>query len=300
MATAPETLCATADFGAEQREVLRLPAKDGHHLGATLHIPIQNSKFKIQNSVLLLPGWSGPRTGPAELLVFLAIRLAAVGHTVLRLDFHGRGDSNGRFEECDLDRMISDAACGFDFLQFKIQNSKFKMVVGGICSGSNVALGLAALKPNEVHAVAALSALPFQPARSENFERRRRWKNLKQYASKALQPATWAKLARGEVNVERVKKNLAASEKQGAGERNRKDSARDIESELLAWKGRALFVWGSGDEEAAPAQAHFERLHAAGCAASATFESIPDANHNFYGQVWREKLAAKVLAFAAL
>ena len=51
-------------------------AGGGHCIGATLHWPVP-APARIDCTVLLLPGWSGPRTGPAELLTFLARRLSA-------------------------------------------------------------------------------------------------------------------------------------------------------------------------------------------------------------------------------
>ncbi|MCW8130825.1 MAG: alpha/beta fold hydrolase [Planctomycetota bacterium] len=282
-------------FGAERREAVALAVPGGGTLGATFHEPAAAPATKT--SLLLLPGWSGPRTGPAELLVQLASRLAAGGHTVLRIDLHGRGDSSGAFEAGDLDRMIADASAGYDALRARAPG--VPAAVGGICSGGNVALGLASLRPKDIPAAAAFSILPYQPARSKDFDRRRRWKNIKQYAGKVFRLETWKKLVRGEVNMDRVKKNLGTTEKKAAGERNPKDSARDIEKELLAWKGRALFVWGGGDEEAPPARAHFEKLHAAGCAAQVRFETIAGANHNFYNRGWREELARLTLSFLA-
>jgi len=290
-------LAPTAAFAGERREVLLLPTNGGHAVGATFHLP-ESSPGNRRSAVLLLPGWSGPRTGPAELLVQLASHLACAGHPVLRIDLHGRGDSSGKYEDGDLDRMIADASVGLDFLRTQaVPGRGTSLAAGGICSGGNVALGLAALRPRDVGAVAAFSILPFQPARSHDFDRRRRWKNFKQYAAKVFKLETWKKLARGEVNLGRVKQNLGATEKKAAGERNPKDSARDIEKELLVWKGRALFIWGGGDEEAPPAEAHFRKLHAAGCAAEARFETIAGANHNFYGKTWREELARQAAEF---
>ena len=69
------------------------------------------------------------------------------------------------------------------------------------------------------------------------------------------------RLLKGEINIGRVTKNVTATEKAATGERNLKDSERDIEKALLSWKGRGLFVWGSGDDEAALARTHFEKLH---------------------------------------
>ncbi len=312
MTTAPENPMAVlhpdAEFGHERREVLQLPV-DEHYVGATLHVPCsvpQNprapepsrsdpSDQELRTAVLLLPGWSGPRTGPAELLVFLARELVRNGCAVLRIDFHGRGDASGAFGDCDLDRMIREAETGLTFLRTRFPDAS--LTAGGICSGANIALGLASLRPSDVAAVLGFSVLPFQPARAATFDRRRRWRNFKQYAAKAVRPATWLKLLRGDVNLGRVKDGLTTTEKPCAGERNLRDSARDIEKELLGWKGRALFIWGGGDDEAPPSRAHYEKLHAAGLARDVRWHVIPGANHNFYAQAWREQLAKEALTF---
>jgi len=293
---ANNALLTESDFGHEVRETFLLATLNEDYVGATLHLPKTPPASEIKQVVLWLPGWSGPRTGPAELLIFLAKHLAKSGVISLRMDFHGRGDASGAFGDCDLDRMITEASVGWDRLKTRFPNAAIG--VGGICSGSNVALGLASLRPTEIPFAVALSLLPYQPARTEDYERRRRWKNFKQYASKALKPSTWARVFRGEIDLERVKKNVTASEKsQKEGKRNLKDSARDIEAELLAWKGRALFVWGEGDEEAPLARKHFEELHQKGCAANAVFHTISGANHNFYGQGWRDELAGRITTF---
>ncbi|MCZ7643961.1 MAG: alpha/beta fold hydrolase [Planctomycetota bacterium] len=323
MSAAPDAvLNPRAAFPGETREILALPTEYGQYVGATLHRP-QSAIRNPQSALLMLPGWSGPRTGPAELMVQLAVELARAGHTVLRLDLHGRGDSSGAFGDCDLDRMIADAAVGLAYLQGLGQGMEEEhfpaprnpepgtrnasppqsairspqSAILGVCSGANVALGLAALKPEEVGAVVALSVLPFQPSRGAVFERRRRWKNLRNYFWKALKPDTWLRLLRGELNLGRIRKNVSGAERPGAGERNLKDSARDIEAELEAWKGRALFIWGGQDAEAAPAREHFEKLHGRGVAAEAAFEVVQGANHNYYGKAWRERLAARIKGF---
>ena len=300
LSTQPQAgIARTARFPAEQREIATTP--DG--LVLTIHKPAGGA---ARGSVLLIPGWSGPRSGPADLLAWLAQEIAAAGWTAVRMDLPGRGDSAGSFADVDLDGMIAAAHS----VALTLQNT-CPLFLLGLCSGSNVALGASTIRNRESKiqnpkskirdGVIALSALPFQPARSKGFEHRRRWKNIKNYASKALSPGAWARLLRGEINLERVKKNVTASEKPAAGERNLKDSARDIEKELLAWKGPALFVWGGGDEEAPPARAHFEKLHAAGMGSPqhTTFHTIPGANHNFYAQAWRRELRDLILAFMA-
>lgn len=277
-----------AEFSSETREL----AVGAAGMPLTIHHPTGDAK----GTVILIPGWSGTRSGPADILVFLASHLAKNGYRAVRLDLPGRGDALGSFAECDFDRMM---------------DVTFKTIIGlqlsgpctlvGICSGGNVSLGTVPLlmnAPKRVDArVVALSTLPFQPARSKSFERRRRWKNIKQYAAKAFSPRTWLRVIKGEVNLDRVKKNVTASEKPGGGERNLKDSVRDIERELLGWKEKALFIWGGGDEEAAPARAYFEKLHAHGMGAQSSFHTIDGANHNFYAKAWREEIARRIVEF---
>jgi pimeloyl-ACP methyl ester carboxylesterase len=285
-----DELAATASFPGERREVSIAPGG----IALTLHRPANREAC---GTVVLIPGWSGPRAGPADLLAFLASRLAQAGWLAVRLDLPGRGDSAGEFSATGLDDMIAAAQAATESWP-----SNRSLTLVGLCSGANAALGTVTIenqKSKIKNAVVALSALPFQPARSQTFERRRRWKNLKNYAAKALSPNTWARLVKGDINLARVKKNVTASEQPASGERNLKDSARDIEKELLAWKGPTLFVWGGGDEEAPPARAHFEKLHAAGMGSRdhTVFHTIPGANHNFYNKAWREELATLILTF---
>jgi len=274
-----------ADFGTERRVIV-----SGSKTPITLHRPLREPKGRV----VLLPGWSGTRAGPADLLVFLASRLAEAGWEALRLEMPGRGDDGNVFGNVAFDDMIATS----------VETTLYDgpLFILGLCSGGNVALGSASLvagRSPRVEGLIAISTLPFQPARSKEFEQKRRWKNLKSYASKALAPNTWMRLLKGEINVDRVKKNVSAPEKPAAGERNLKDSARDIEKELLGWKGRGLFIWGSGDDEAALSRAHFEALHAAGMGAreKTAFHTVEGANHNFYARAWREELARKIVEF---
>jgi pimeloyl-ACP methyl ester carboxylesterase len=282
---------AKADFSGERRSIINTP-----DAVITVHDPLGT----VKGRVVVVPGWSGPRSGPADILVFLATELAKNGWRVLRIDIPGRGDASGDRAAVGLDEMIAAALHAATLPSEDASATAFL----GMCSGGNVSLGALSLAANlppglTNSSVIALSTLPFQPARSSDFERRRMWKNIKQYAGKAASPQTWARLLKGEINLNRVKKNVTASEKPASGERNLKDSARDIEKELLQWKGPGLLIWGSGDEEAALARAHFEKLHASGMGApgATRFHTITGANHNYYSRAWRHELAREIVSF---
>lgn len=278
-------LSALADFDGERRRIVATES-----VVATVHEPLSAPKGRV----IIVPGWSGPRSGPADVLAFLGSELAQHGWRGVRIDIPGRGDADGDRAAIGLDEMIAAALAATDVGSENATRTYFL----GMCSGGNVSLGAVAL--NTVNAgVIALSTLPFQPARSKDFERRRMWKNIKNYAAKATSPRTWARLIKGDINLDRVKKNVTATEKPATGERNLKDSARDIERELLEWKAPALYIYGSGDEEAALARTHFEKLHASGAGqpGGTHFHTIDGANHNFYSRAWRKELAEKILAF---
>ena len=283
----------TAEFPGEHRSVVRIADSV-----VTLHEPLQ----KACGRVVLVPGWAGPRSGPADILVFLASAISKAGWRVLRLDIPARGDADGDRAAIGLDEMIDSALT----VASSDGEDGSRTVFLGMCSGGNVSLGAVTLALETEDAgvalanagVIALSILPFQPSRSKDIERRRTWENIKQYAGKAASPQTWLRLIKGDINLDRVKKNVTTSEKPADGARNLKDSDRDIEKALQQWKGAGLFIWGGGDEEAGLARAHFEKLHTAGAGDSTSqFHTIPGANHNYYSRAWRAELAEKIVGF---
>ncbi len=288
--SAEQDFSSSAEFPGERRSLRRIADSV-----VTVHEPLQQARGRV----VLVPGWTGPRSGPADILVFMASAIAAAGWRVLRLDIPARGDADGDRAAIGLDEMIDSALA----VASSDGDDAARTVFLGMCSGGNVSLGAVTLALEADGAtdalknagVIALSILPFQPSRSKNIERRRTWKNIKQYAGKAESPRTWLRLIKGDINLDRVKKNVTTTEKPAEGARNLKDSERDIEKALQHWKGASLFIWGGGDEEAALARAHFEKLHTAGAGGpTSQFHTIPGANHNYYSRAWRAELAERI------
>src|SRR5438874_936450 len=98
---------STLEFSApfsefEIRDVMSGPAGP-----LTVHRPATGVS---KGEVVLLPGWSGPRSGPADILAYLASELARRGWTAVRVDLPGRGDAPEPSEPVDLDMMIESAA----------------------------------------------------------------------------------------------------------------------------------------------------------------------------------------------
>lgn len=241
--------------------------------------------------VVTLHGWAGPRTGPQRLFVTLGRELAAQGLPALRIDLAGRGQSDGETETATLDSMIADASAAIDWFAGRGQPH---VGLVGICSGGNVAIGAATLRPEAVFGLSCISTLPFAPPTPAR-TRRKTLQMLGRYARKAARPSTWARLVRGEVDVRGVGGVLADAAGEAPADRSKKDSARDIMAAFASWRRPVQFVHGGADPEAAPARAHYEafcREHGV----PATFRTIEGANHNYYSIPWTTELIETVAA----
>jgi pimeloyl-ACP methyl ester carboxylesterase len=246
------------------------------------------------DAVIFLPGWSGTRYGPQRILLQTAHALAPAGFTTMRLDFRGRGDSTGAPGATTLDDMIADTLAAIDWLHGTQPVARIHLV--GLCSGGNVALGVASLLPAVSHVV-CWSLLPFMEHKAHAAQQGRdRRTILRQMVRKALQPETWRKLLRGEANVHGAVQVLAKDKEGDAGERQRKTSNRDILAALTTFPGHFHLLYGSRDPEAAGSQAFYEdwcrRHHIAH-----DVRIIPGAPHNFYTAYWTAEVVKQTVTW---
>ncbi len=106
--------------------------------------------------VLLCPGgWYGTSTNRNQVVVRLARHLADRGHTVLRFDWHGVGESGGSIERFQLDAPFADdviAASG----RLAAEGVSAQIMVG-VCFGSRSAFTAAQVLP----AVTGLALISF-------------------------------------------------------------------------------------------------------------------------------------------
>jgi pimeloyl-ACP methyl ester carboxylesterase len=243
--------------------------------------------------VVLIHGWAGCRAGPHRLFVDAARRCARAGLPSLRIDLRGRGESDGEGVDATLDGMIEDACAAADHL--KAAAGVGAVAFLGICSGGNVAVGAATLRPDAA-ALALWSTFTFTDRGPKRRERAgRTWQMVRRYARKALDPSTWARLLRGEVNVRMAGRAIAGTK---AGDAGAKDSARDIMDAFAAYTGRVLFLYGTRDPEGRTAR----RVYRDFCEARglrAAFRAIEGANHNFYGEAWRAEVIETTAAWLA-
>lgn len=257
---------------------------EGCRLYGVLGLPEGEPK----GSVVFVHGWGGCRMGPHQIIVKSCRTLNERGYAALRFDLRGRGESEGDTTAACLDGMISDTGAATRFLM--AETGLGKAAIWGVCSGGNVAIGTATLMP-EVTDLILWSTLPFQTHKRATDDVKKTGSFLVDYAQKAFRPATWKKLVAGRINFGLVRRVLFGHYSKPEGEQggNPKDSSRDVMAAFEEFKGRAIFVYGGADPEAAGAQEVYERfVQEHGLAAE--FQSIEGANHSFYSDEWKKQV----------
>jgi len=285
--------CLKSAIGNRQSEITRsergqdletpVVFQSGTRLVGILHAPEGEAKGA---GVVFLHGWTGYRVGPHRIFVEAARRLAAAGYHALTFDFRGRGDSDGDHEATNLDQMIEDARAARRLLLE--QPGLTRTYWCGLCSGGNVALGAASLD-KEVDGLLLWSTPLFAPFKTRKQEVKRRGIFLADYARKLFRRETYAKLFRGRIRFGIITRILFGRRAAPQGTRNPKDSLRDIMTELRGYKGRALFIYGSRDDEAVGAPEFYEGF-CRGQGIPAAFHTIEGANHSFYSVAWQNEV----------
>jgi hypothetical protein len=297
---------------------------------------------------VLTPGWAGDRCGPGEIFLPMTQSLLVAGKAasdparaigrVLRFDVHGRGEARGDYATSDLDAMVDDglralavAAVGAG----ASESAPVNVHLIGMCSGGNVALGIAglwarlqardendlahlepeavvALRSVRLNSVQAISTFPFQEMRPEELNTIRQSQNRRRTLGKLFQAESYKKLLTGRLNPTRILKNWFESEpgaktgeKSGESSEpavNRKLARRDLLAGLAQFAhqqpGKLQFLYADGDPEGVASIPIYEAFFQE-YQTQAKFLTLTGCNHNFYGQPARTKLFPALCGFIA-
>lgn len=262
--------------------------------------------------IVFVHGWSGNRSGPHGLITTLARALAQAGYPSLRFDFRGRGESEGEGLAASLSTMATDLTGATTFMQQRCGAKR--IVLFGICSGGNVAIGTLP-QLQDVAGLVLLSVYPFSDGDAFSRDVHRTWHYAREYWRKAMRPDTWKRLVRGDVHVAQVfnvlfghflrkrkKKGFAEPAKPKASAPSREESRLSDKPPPkkylvhLSKQTPALMVYGAADPDAKAGRDYFE-AYAQEHDLPVEFVEIPDANHNFSSVAWTSELAALALAF---
>lgn len=245
-------------------------------------------------AAIILPGWGGTRYGPQRILQQLASKLASQGFSTLRLDFRGRGESSGSAEKSTLDSMIEDTCTAVKWL--RAEHHINEIILVGLCSGGNVALGAAGLL-EDVEQLICWSLLPFMEDKSNAKKQgTHRGGLLKQLLRKLLNPESWRKLLRGEANVRGAVAVIAHDKEGDEAEKARKTSTRNILRDLENYRGSLKLIYGSHDPEAQGSQSFFTNWCQQHKIALKTTQ-IDGAPHNYYTANWTRQVIEQTAAW---
>lgn len=262
---------------------LFFPNARGETLVGVLHQPAQTARGVL----LFLHGWSGYRSGPHQMLTRAARYFSGAGWASLRFDFAGRGDSQGDTALATLATMQSDARVAEALLREQIGGP---VVAVGLCSGCEIAVAAA----HPAWAGAVLWSAPIFAALPEQAgQQQKRAVNLKKYARKLLNPQTYLKIARGQVDTAAVSKAMAG----GGGAASKNVESREPgqlppgfrRASLESWKRferPILQIYGDADPIAPDAQ----RWYAEQSATPPLVRWVEGANHSFYGLQWERRV----------
>ena len=118
---------------------------NGKRIVGFLHIP--EGKPKVPG-VLLCHGFTGTKSESHFIFTKLARNLAENGIAVLRFDFRGSGDSEGKFEEMTLETEMTDGERAIEYLIKRKEVMKENIGVVGLSMGAVTATYLASKYKN--------------------------------------------------------------------------------------------------------------------------------------------------------
>ncbi len=263
----------------------------GTTVRATLHRP---SAGAPKGAMLLLGGWSGDSLGPHRLFLLFARQLAAAGYLVLRLDYRGRGTSDGRVDDATIASMLADATAAADRLQQEA-GAETALTVIALCSGCKVAIALAAARP-AISRLVLWSAEVMGSLRSADTNLRKSLNALRGYLRKLWRRETWRKILRGKVEARMVGKALVAHETRSPAEARAEDQWL---ARFRHYRGSVRFIYGGSDPAAKPAATAYQRFCERHKIAF-ELDTIPHAGHSFYSTPWRHELLRRTTAWLKL
>lgn len=238
-----------------------------------------------KRGLLFLHGWSGDRTGPHRLFVQFARQMAKNGTLCMRVDFIGRGLSDGIASDASIAGMAKTAEGCLAELR-KALPVGAPIQIAAICSGCKVAVTLAAAH-SELDRLLLWSPESMGSLRSGATGRRKRWHTLMTYAKKMTSPGTWKKLLTGKVNSGLVAKALAQkAEVRSAEEAVAEDATL---KKFRSYRYPVHFFFGGSDPDAKGSSAAYETF----CRKNGIPYSrdwIPNAGHSYYGDAWTRQL----------
>ncbi|HEY8053057.1 MAG TPA: alpha/beta fold hydrolase [Steroidobacteraceae bacterium] len=176
-------------------------------LFGVLSAPAGNHSLPGASAVLLLNAGAVHHVGPNGLYVTLARHLARLGHTVLRMDIAGIGDSDPRAGEPENVvyslSALQDVRTGIDFL--RQDRGAHEVRVVGLCSGAYYAFkGAVARLPLEAAVIINPLTFFWKDGMSLAYPQHRVATDIRRYRTNVFSLASWGKLLSGAVDLRQL------------------------------------------------------------------------------------------------
>ena len=233
----------------------------GQKLFGMLHKPDDDGPYP---GVAMFHGFTGQRCEPHRLFVKTARDLMTHGIAVLRFDFRGSGESEGRFQDATVDSEIADALAALEFLSAEENVASERLGVIGLSLGGCIAACVAGRSPR-VKTVTLWSAVGLM---DEVFTQM-----TDDLGDRAAELSTLGAIDMGG--------NLV-----GLPMIQTAQAARPVQ-EIASFDGPVLIVHGTADDVVPPK--HAEAYHAA-VKGEKRLVWIEGANHTFDSYLWEKQL----------
>lgn len=250
---------------------------EGERLLALLHRPVEGP-VASNVGVLIVVGGPQYRAGSHRQFVHLARALAAAGHSVLRFDVRGMGDSSGTL--AGFEHLSADIAAAIDAFTARLPGVD-RFVLWGLCDGASAALMY--MDDRQDRRVSGLClANPWVRATESHARTTLRH----YYARRILQPEFWRKLLRGEVAAGAIRelgihvRNARPQAPSGASRPFQERMLRGLER----FDGQVLLLLSGEDltcREFVDRTQAVPRWRSALGRPSITRSELPDADHTF-------------------
>jgi dienelactone hydrolase len=236
---------------------------EGQQLSAFLHTP--SSADAKQPAVAIFHGLMGSKHQPHRMFVELADGLAEAGFVALRVDFRGRGDSDGASIDATPQADLVDARCAVDYLAAQPNVDASRIALVGMSWGGLIAALLNGSDPRTA-ATALWSSAPSE---------RLNWSpDLRDFDGR-LAAELWGNL-------------IGAPFYEGLKQLNPL-------GDLLKGQGPVLMVYGSEDEITPAAQVETARAALARASRVCDVVALDGAEHNFFAVTAKQAAIAQTV-----
>ncbi|MBI3899540.1 MAG: alpha/beta fold hydrolase [Gammaproteobacteria bacterium] len=260
--------------------------------------------------IVLLPAGLKYHIGPGRFNVLLARSLAAAGHTVLRIDPIGMGESDGHIEagatrelwrSVEQGRFVDDTllACR----EFRRCFGLERIIVAGICGGAITGQLAAARARGVIDGVVSLNTAvtlsPIDANAAKPMGAVQAQHHMKSYLRKLLAPAAWRRLFSGESDIAGIGRIVVTAVKTriGGGRRTLdlfpNENPAYLESFRTLERNRIphLLLFSGNDNRWLEFQEIVLQRYLNGNSKSEQYEIgvIADANHEFHWRAWQQE-----------